>query len=90
MVPLIDRLLTLDPGTPEAEQQQHAIEHVLMATLANSGRHAGEALVYSLVAHGYELQRLDALPCMCQPYVKGNARAFKKLCSVIWFHCMRT
>lgn len=62
--PLIDRLLTLVPGSPEAEQQQHAVEHVLMNALANGGRDTGEKMVQSLAAHGYELERLDALPYM--------------------------
>lgn len=62
--PLIDGLLTLDPGTPDAEQHQHIIEHVLMEALSTGGRYAGEELVHSIAAHGYEVQRVGALPCM--------------------------
>jgi hypothetical protein len=61
---LVDRLLTLPPGSPEARQHQQAIEHLLMAALRAGGRGAGEALVESLVPHGLGLERLDALPCM--------------------------
>lgn len=35
-----------------------------MEALRRGGREAGEKLVESLIAHGYELERLDALPCM--------------------------
>ncbi|MBK9115691.1 MAG: DUF4375 domain-containing protein [Betaproteobacteria bacterium] len=61
---LVDRLLALSPGCPEAKQQQHAIEHLLMDTLRFEGCGAAEALVESLVTHGHGLERLAALPYM--------------------------
>lgn len=61
---LVDSLLALTPGTPAAEQPRHAIEGLLMNALSRGGREAGEQLVESLVAHGYSLERLKALPCM--------------------------
>lgn len=61
---LVDRLLALSPGSPEAKRHQQAIEHLLMATLRVDGRGAGEALVESLARSGHGLERLDALPCM--------------------------
>ncbi len=61
---LVDSLVALTPGTPEAERPQHAIEGLLMDALKSGGRQAGEKLVESLVAHGYALERVDALTCM--------------------------
>lgn len=61
---LVDSLLAQAPGTPAAEQSQHAIEGLLMNALGRGGREAGEQMVESLVAHGYQLERLKALPCM--------------------------
>jgi hypothetical protein len=61
---LVDSLIALTPGTPAAEQPQRAIEVLLMNALKRGGREAGEKLVESLVAHGYVLERVDALPCM--------------------------
>jgi hypothetical protein len=62
--PLVDSLLAQAPGTPVAEQSQHAIEGMLMGALGRGGRQAGEQMMESLVAHGYKLERLKALPCM--------------------------
>ena len=61
---LIDALVALSPGTGAAEAQRHAVESLLMNVLRTGGRLAGERLVESLGAHGYALERLDALPCM--------------------------
>jgi hypothetical protein len=61
---LVDALVAMTPGSPEAEPPQHAIESRLMDALRCGGRPAGEELVASLAAHGYALQRLDALSCM--------------------------
>ncbi len=61
---LVDSLAALTPGTVAAEQSQRAIESLLMEALGNGGRQAGERLIESLVAHGYKIERLDALPCM--------------------------
>ena len=61
---LVDSLIALTPGTPAAEQPQHAIEGLLMDALKRGGREAGEKLVESLVAHGYALDRVDALAWM--------------------------
>jgi hypothetical protein len=61
---LVDSLVALTAGTPEAEQTQRAIEGLLMDALRNGGRRAGEKLVGSLITHGYSLERVDALPCM--------------------------
>ena len=62
--PLVDRMVAHSPETPVAEELRHAIEGVLMGALATGGRSAGEALVQSLGAHGYVLDRLNSLPCM--------------------------
>ena len=61
---LVDSLVSLAPGTEAAEQPQRAIESLLMGALRTGGRQAGEKLVESLGAHGYSVERLDALPCM--------------------------
>jgi len=61
---LVDSLIAVAPGTPAAEQSRHAIESLLMNALNSGGREAGEKLLESLVAHGYALERLDALPCI--------------------------
>ena len=61
---LVDSLIALTPGTPAAEQPQRAIEVLLMNALKRGGREAGEKMVESLLAHGYVLERVDALPCM--------------------------
>ena len=61
---LVDSMVALKPGTAAAEQPQRAIESLLMNALSRGGREAGEKMVESLVAHGYALERLDALPCM--------------------------
>ena len=61
---LVDALVALRPGTAAVEGPRHAIEGLLMDALRKGGRQAGERLVESLVAHGYALERLDALPCM--------------------------
>jgi hypothetical protein len=64
LTPHVQRLLSVAPGSPEAEAEQHAIESLFQAVLHQGGRPAGEALVQSLAADGYVLERLDALPCM--------------------------
>ena len=61
---LVDSLVAQAPGTPAAEKSQRAVESLLMGALNSGGREAGEKLVESLAAHGYALERLDALPCM--------------------------
>jgi hypothetical protein len=61
---LVDSLVSLVPGTAAAEQPERAIESLLMDALRSGGRQAGEKLVESLGAHGYAVERLDALPCM--------------------------
>ena len=60
----IRTLLSATPSSPEAMAAQEAIEVLFLAVLRGGGRDAGEALVQSLAADGYELERLDALPCM--------------------------
>lgn len=64
MPSLVDSLVALTPGTPAADPLQHAIEGLLMGALRSGGREVGERLVESLAAHGYALERLDALPSM--------------------------
>lgn len=61
---LVAALVAAEPGTSAAEMRQRAIESRLMAALRSGGRRAGEALVESLAAHGWELERLDLLPCL--------------------------
>ena len=61
---LVDSLVALTPGTPAAEQPQHAIEGLLMDALKSGGREAGKELMESLVAHGYALESVDALAGM--------------------------
>jgi hypothetical protein len=61
---LLDALLSATPGSAAAEQSQRAIERLFMDALKRGGRAAGEALIDSLVTHGYTVERLDALPCM--------------------------
>jgi hypothetical protein len=61
---LLDALVALEPGTAAAAAPQRSIETLLMDALRKGGRRAGEKRVESLAAHGYGLERLDALPCM--------------------------
>ena len=60
----IRRLLSVAPGSPEAQAEQTAIESLFIAVLRAGGRDAGEALFRSLADDGYAVERLDALPCM--------------------------